>query len=161
MASASSRPNRGCGRSRARPGSRSWCCVRRWCSVPAPEATRTPRPLDRARPPLPFGAIRNRRSLIHIDSLCRAIVASLQRPQAGGRTYLVADRDWSTPMLVRALAASVGREARLLPVPVPLLRLAGRLTRREAEVERLVGSLCVDASAARADLDLPYDAPPP
>lgn len=102
--------------------------------------------------PLPFGALRNRRSLIHVESLGRAIMAALVVPQAAGRTYLVADRDWSTPDLVRSLAQEAGRDARLLPVPASLLRVAGRLSGRQAEVERLVGSLLVDPTASFADL---------
>jgi len=43
----------------------------------------------------------------------------------------------------------MGRHARLFPVPVPLLRAAGRVLGRLNEIDRLVGSLQVDSSATR------------
>lgn len=104
--------------------------------------------------PLPLGGIENLRSLIDLDSLCEATVAALTREAAAGRTYLLADRDLSTPDFVRELAAGLGKPARLLPVPVGLLRFGGRLSGRVGEVDRLVGSLRVDASAAVRDLGL-------
>ena len=48
------------------------------------------------------------------------------------------------PDLVRAIAASLGVEARLRAVPVRLLRLAGALSGRRATVLRLTESLEVD-----------------
>ena len=44
------------------------------------------------------------------------------------------------------------RPARLVPVPVPLLRLGGRVTGRSAEVDRLVGSLTVSTEKIRRHL---------
>jgi UDP-glucose 4-epimerase len=40
----------------------------------------------------------------------------------------------------------MNRSARLLPVPVSLLRAAGALVGRSAEMDRLLGSLSVDGS---------------
>ena len=48
------------------------------------------------------------------------------------------------------LAAAMGRPARLLPVPVALLRLAGAVLGRRAAVDRLAGSLVVDDAPLRA-----------
>ena len=42
-----------------------------------------------------------------------------------------------------------GRTARLLSVPVSLLRLAGRALGKQAEVDRLVGSLQIDSRHTR------------
>jgi len=96
--------------------------------------------------PLPFGALRNRRSMVSLGNLCDAIVASLDFPAPTPRTYLLADgEDLSTPDLVRRLARVMERRAILFPVPAAALRLAGALVGRSGEVERLTGSLCVDA----------------
>jgi nucleoside-diphosphate-sugar epimerase len=66
---------------------------------------------------------------------------------------LVSDgEDISTPDLVRKLAAALGKRARLLPVPVGILQLAGAVTGKTAEIDRLVGSLQVDSSRMRSDL---------
>jgi UDP-glucose 4-epimerase len=60
--------------------------------------------------------------------------------------------DVSSAQLARRLAVALQVRARLLPVPVAWLSLAGRLTGRSAAVERLVGSLQVDGSRIRAAL---------
>jgi nucleoside-diphosphate-sugar epimerase len=103
--------------------------------------------------PLPLGRVRNRRSLIGLDNLISAIAACVTNEVAANRTYLLSDQeDLSTPALVRLIAAAMGRRARLLPVPVLLLRAAAALSGRGAEVGRLVGSLAVDSSPISKEL---------
>ena len=103
--------------------------------------------------PLPFGRIRNRRSLIFVDNLVDAITACLTHPAAAGRTFLVSDgEDLSTTDLVRRLGTLMGVRVRLLPVSPSVLRLAARAAGRKDEIERLVGSLTVDSRAARQAL---------
>jgi nucleoside-diphosphate-sugar epimerase len=46
----------------------------------------------------------------------------------------------------------MGRRARLVSFPPGLLGVAGVLTRKSAEVERLVGSLRIDSSTIRREL---------
>lgn len=97
--------------------------------------------------PLPFGAVRNRRSMIGLDNLVSALTTMLTHPAADGRSYLVSDgKDVSTPHLIGLMAQAMGRSARLLPVPPVLLRVAGRLAGRGEDVDRLLGSLRVDSS---------------
>jgi UDP-glucose 4-epimerase len=55
----------------------------------------------------------------------------------------------STADLVRVIASAVGKPARLLPVPSALMRLAGNLSGKRAQVDRLLGSLAVDISKNR------------
>jgi nucleoside-diphosphate-sugar epimerase len=103
--------------------------------------------------PLPLAAIDNRRSLVYVGNLVDAIRACLAQEGAGGKTWLVSDgEDLSTPELVRRLGRALNRPARLVPVPVPLLRLAGALSGKAAAVGRLVESLQVDATAIRVAL---------
>tara|TARA_R110002072_G_scaffold168861_7_gene322537 strand:+ start:1208 stop:2152 length:945 start_codon:yes stop_codon:yes gene_type:complete len=97
--------------------------------------------------PMPLGGICNLRSLVHLDSLCSACLLLATHPKAPGRTYLIKDGDLSTPDLLRALARG---KARLLPIPVRLLRLAGLVFGRGQEVDRLVSSYTVDDSDLRA-----------
>lgn len=95
--------------------------------------------------PLPLGAIENRRSLVALPNLVDLTLRCLVAPEAAGRTFLVSDgQDISTPELIRQMASAQGVRPRLVPVPVGLLQFAGRLAGRQAEVERLVGSLQVD-----------------
>lgn len=111
--------------------------------------------------PLPFGAIQNRRSMIYNGNLADALIACAVHPDAAGKTYLVSDgEDLSTPELVRRLAAAMGKPARLVPVPAGVLRLAGALTGKGAEIDRLIGSLRVDTNRIRQDIGwtAPYPA---
>lgn len=97
--------------------------------------------------PLPLAGVRNARSLVYVEHLAEAVACAL-RFDAGVRLCNVADVDLSTPDLVRALAAGLGRRARLLPCPVGLLALLGRLAGRQAAIERLTGSFVLERTAA-------------
>jgi nucleoside-diphosphate-sugar epimerase len=106
-----------------------------------------------SRVPLPLASIVNRRSLIYMDNLVDAIIASLRAAAPASATYLVSDgEDISTPDLIRALADGIGAPARLLPCPIALLKLAGSLTGRREDVRRLTDSLQVDISKIRSEL---------
>lgn len=99
--------------------------------------------------PLPLASVRNRRSLVSVWNLCSLIEVSISHPAAAGETFLASDQqDLSTPDLIRALGEGLGRPSRLLPVPPPLIRGAGRLFGRGALVARLLDSLRVDSAKA-------------
>lgn len=102
--------------------------------------------------PLPFAALDNRRSLIHVDNLAVAIVRALGIRSAGLRCYTLADVTLSTPALVRAIAHSLGVEARLLAAPGALLDALGCLPVIGPRIRRLTGSLVVDARAIENEL---------
>ena len=106
------------------------------------------------RLPLPFGAIRNRRSLIYVGNLADLIVAAASSPEAAGRTLLASDgEDMSTPRLISEIGRALGRPARLIRVPVRLLRLGGTITGMGAEIGRLVDSLVVELNETRKGLN--------
>jgi nucleoside-diphosphate-sugar epimerase len=106
--------------------------------------------LVRSGVPLPLASVNNCRSFIGLDNLVDLLIRCVDHPKAAGQTLLVSDgQDLSTPELLRMIANAMGRPARLFSVPVPLLRLAGRVVGRLNEVDRLVGSLRVDSSATR------------
>lgn len=103
--------------------------------------------------PLPIASITNRRSLIYVGNLVDALATCAVHPAAAGKTYLVSDgEDVSTPELIRRTASALGLPARLFPVPVPLMKLAGKLTGKSGAVNRLTGSLTVDSSKIRREL---------
>jgi nucleoside-diphosphate-sugar epimerase len=96
-------------------------------------------------PPLPETG--NRRSLVHVDDVVEVMRLVAERPEANGRTYIVADpRAYSGRELYDAIrAASAVSPAPTLrwSVPAGLLRAAGRLNGRLGEiVDRLIGSAC-------------------
>jgi nucleoside-diphosphate-sugar epimerase len=103
--------------------------------------------------PVPLGAVRNQRSLIYVGNLADAITLCLGHPAAANRTFLVSDgEDVSTPELIRRVAAAMDRPARLVSVPVWMLRLGASLIGRGADFDRLAGDFALDASAIRRDL---------
>lgn len=103
--------------------------------------------------PLPLSAIENRRSLIGLDNLVDFLVCCGRQEEAAGSTFMVSDDEvLSTPDLMRRLARAMDRRVQLFPVPVSTLRTIGRLLGRNADVERLVGSLEVDISHTREKL---------
>jgi UDP-glucose 4-epimerase len=104
--------------------------------------------------PLPFRSIDNRRSLLGAGNFASALDVLLAGPPPAPRTvaiYFVADREpVSTPALARAIAAALRTRVRLLPVPLFALRLAGACLGKAEAIDRLCGSLVVDASAFQA-----------
>ncbi|MFT4065270.1 UDP-glucose 4-epimerase family protein [Paraburkholderia sp.] len=103
--------------------------------------------------PLPLGAVTARRSLVFVDNLADALVHCATDPRAAGETFHVTDgRDLSVAELARALATQLHAPARLVPVPAGVLRVAGRLTGRSAQIDRLIGELRLDSSHIRERL---------
>jgi len=106
------------------------------------------------RRPLPFGRIHNRLSFIYVGNLADVIHLCITCPEAAGKNFLVSDGDdVSTPELVRRIAAALCRQPFLVPVPLPWIRLYGRILHEQAVVNRLLGSLIVDMSPLRVELD--------
>jgi nucleoside-diphosphate-sugar epimerase len=101
--------------------------------------------------PLPFGLVTgNRRSLVGIDNFVDLIRTALTHPAAPGEVFLASDgHDVSTSALLRMLAAAMGRKARLLPVPVALMRAGARALGKEAMANRVLGSLQIDIAKTR------------
>lgn len=103
--------------------------------------------------PLPLGAIRNRRSMVALDNLVDFIVTCLLHPKAGGEAFFVSDgEDLSTTDLIHRMARAMGRPARLLPVPAPLVMAIASLCGQRAAAQRLVETLQVDIGKARTVL---------
>ena len=101
----------------------------------------------RARRILPLGAIENRRSLVGLVNVLDALDAAIDAPALHGVHFVADAPSVSTPELVRAIARALEVEARIIRVPVPLLRLAGAVTGRRDAIARLVDSLEVDVSS--------------
>ncbi|BET68757.1 SDR family oxidoreductase [Opitutales bacterium ASA1] len=72
-------------------------------------------------PPIPeFG---NRRSMVHVDDVCRAALLAATLPAAAGKTYLLADdQPFSTRELYRWLRAALGKPESSVTVPAWCLR---------------------------------------
>jgi len=104
--------------------------------------------------PLPLASVNNRRSLIYIENLIDAIITGMKHHRAAGQTYLVSDGDdVSTPELIRRISYALGKPTRLFPFPPILLKMAGIITGKFVSMDRLVGSLTIDSSKIRRDLN--------
>ncbi|MDQ7004664.1 MAG: SDR family oxidoreductase [Ghiorsea sp.] len=100
--------------------------------------------------PLPLGAVHNQRSLVALDNLVDFIVLCTAHPKAANEVFLISDdEDVSTTQLLQKIGKAVGKPARLIPVPVGLMRFAAKLLGKADVAERLFGSLQVDSSKAR------------
>ena len=103
--------------------------------------------------PLPLGAIHNKRSLVALDNLVDLIVTCISHPKAANQTFLVSDdQDISTTELLKLMTRAAGKKPWLLPVPMSWLKLAGKLTGKQAVIERLCGNLQVDITHTKQTL---------
>ena len=106
--------------------------------------------LVRKGTPLPLGLVKNERSMVYVRNLAATVSLCLEHPAAAGEAFFVADGESpSTRELVVRMGRLMKRPARLVPVPVPLLRLGGRVTGRAGQIDRLVGSLTVSTAKIR------------
>lgn len=102
---------------------------------------------------LPLGAIHNQRSFVALDNLVDLIITCIDHSHAANQTFLVSDdEDISTTQLLEMMTQAAGKSPRLLPVPMSWLRLAGKLTGKQAVIERLCGNLQVDISHTKVTL---------
>ncbi len=103
--------------------------------------------------PLPFGALDNRRSFVHVDDLARLLIDAAANDAAVGRTYLAAHHDSiSTRALVSTMRGAMSRPARLISVPAGVLEGAAALAGQEQRMQRLTRSLQVDPVDAEREL---------
>ncbi|HDL9483621.1 TPA: NAD-dependent epimerase/dehydratase family protein [Vibrio cholerae] len=98
-------------------------------------------------PVLPFGLANNRRDFISVQNLADLLITCATHPEAAGNTFLASDGETvSIKDFTNAIAKGLDKKIFQLPVPVTLMRLAGKLTGKTAMIEQLYGNLEVDSS---------------
>lgn len=104
--------------------------------------------------PLPFGAINsNKRSLVSVYNLVDLINVCIEHPKAANQIFLVSDGDdLSTTAMVKLMADVQGVKLLLVPVPVWVLKVFGKLTGKSDTISRLTDSLRVDITHTRVIL---------
>lgn len=103
--------------------------------------------------PMPFGTASNLRSMVALGNIVDLIAVCTTNPAAANQMYLVSDgEDISTVELLRRLGDALGRPARLLPIPISLMTPVAKSFGKNAELQRLCGSLQVNIDKARAEL---------
>lgn len=92
-----------------------------------------------------FPAVKNKRSLVHVENLCDLLITVVEHPAAANKVFLVSDgADLSTHEILERLTVQAGRKPKSIRVPQPVLNMIAGLTCRKAALERLTQSLQVD-----------------
>jgi nucleoside-diphosphate-sugar epimerase len=101
--------------------------------------------------PLPLAAVtENRRSLVALDNLVDLIMTCLNHPAAANQTFLVSDgEDLSTADLLQRMGMALGHPARLIYVPLALLKLGAIVVNKPGIYQRLCGSLQLNITKTR------------
>lgn len=107
------------------------------------------------RTPLPFAGITaNRRSLVALDNLVDCLITCITHPNAANQTFFVSDgEDMSTAQLLIRMGIALGKPARLIFVPLFLLKFVAKLARKTTQAQRLLGNLQVDISKTKEHLN--------
>jgi UDP-glucose 4-epimerase len=75
------------------------------------------------------------------------ITTCVDHPNAANQTFLISDgEDMSSPELILRIAQAMNKSILLVPLPVWLLQMGGKLVGREKLIQRLCGNLQVDIS---------------
>lgn len=100
--------------------------------------------------PLPFGGLKNKRSLVSLGNLIDFILICITHPSAANQTFFVSDgHDLSTPDLIRYTAASLGVKVKLIRFPKFIINLCANIVGKSKAAQSLCGSLQVNISKAR------------
>ncbi|TAN45275.1 MAG: SDR family oxidoreductase [Nitrospirae bacterium] len=105
--------------------------------------------------PLPFGGIRNARSLINLGNLVEAIILSVEKDKAANQLFLISDgEDVSTPDIIRLIAHAMSKNPKLVNIPEACFKFTAKVFPFAAPaLERLTGSLKIDSKKIRNMLE--------
>jgi nucleoside-diphosphate-sugar epimerase len=103
--------------------------------------------------PMPFGCIKNKRSLISLGNLLELLLLSIESKKVKNQLYLVCDNeDFSTPDIVRLMGKIICKKPIIFNFPVKLLLIFFYLIRKEKAAQSLISDLQVDNQLAINDL---------
>lgn len=104
--------------------------------------------------PLPFGAVKNKRSLVSLENLVSLIITCVKHSQPLNETFLVSDdHDVSTKELFETLTRAYGKKPKLWPCPVGLMRFGATILGKKAISDRLFGNLQLDITHTKQILN--------
>jgi nucleoside-diphosphate-sugar epimerase len=103
--------------------------------------------------PLPLGSARNLRSLVSVRNLADLIENCATNTAAKNQIFNVSDdHDVSTTELLSAIAAAMNKPARLVKVPLPILKLGSKIIGKPRAYDGLCGSFQLDVSQTKQKL---------
>ena len=103
--------------------------------------------------PLPLGSARNLRSLVSVRNLADLIENCATNTAATNQIFNVSDdHDVSTTELLSAIAAAMNKPARLVKVPLPILKLGSKIIGKPRAYDGLCGSFQLDVSQTKQKL---------
>lgn len=104
--------------------------------------------------PMPFGLVKNKRSLVSVFNLVDLIITTLSHSHAGGEIFMASDdHDLSLAELIKLMAKVQNKKAYLIPVPVALMKFFAKLLGKKSYADRLFGNLQVDSEKTKRLLD--------
>ncbi|TVT72649.1 MAG: NAD-dependent epimerase/dehydratase family protein [Pseudomonas sp.] len=105
--------------------------------------------VERRWPLLPFGSIKNKRSLVSLDNLVDFIFTCSVHPFAADHVFLVSDDcDVSTTQLLTTMNKFAGG-GHLLPVPLWVLRFLASILGKQDIIDKISCNLQVDIQLAK------------
>jgi nucleoside-diphosphate-sugar epimerase len=103
--------------------------------------------------PLPLGSARNLRSLVSVRNLADLIENCATNTAAKNQIFNVSDdHDVSTTELLKTIAAAMDKPARLIKVPLPVLKLGSQIIGKPRAYDGLCGSFQLDISETKQKL---------
>lgn len=104
--------------------------------------------------PLPFGSIKNSRSMVSVENLIDLIVNCIHNPNAKNKTFLVSDEsNLSTPELISLIAKTGGHKSKLIKCPLPLLKFVLFCSGKISVYDRLCRSMQVNIDFTKEQLN--------
>ena len=103
--------------------------------------------------PLPLGSARNLRSLVSVRNLSDLIENCATNTAAKNQIFNVSDdHDVSIIELLKTIAAAMDKPARLIKVPLPVLKLGSQIIGKPRAYDGLCGSFQLDISQTKQKL---------
>lgn len=110
--------------------------------------------LAKKNAPLPFGTVKNKRSLVSLENLVNLIITCVKHPQPLNETFLVSDgHDVSTKELFETLTRAYGKKPKLWRCPVGLMRFGAKILGKKAIADRLFGNLQLEITHTQKTLN--------
>ena len=104
--------------------------------------------------PLPLGSARNLRSFVSVRNLADLIENCATNTAAKNQVFNVSDdHDVSTTELLKTIGAAMNKPARLLKVPLSVLKLGSQIIGKPRAYDGLCGSFQLDISQTKQKLD--------